>query len=293
MSIALSPLSKALGIEVKELQPDSLGESEKAELRQALLDSGVLLLRGLNLTPASQVAFTRIFGEPYVHPIKSIRLEDCPEIIVLGLNPQGTVKPDDPAANEMIGQIPWHADLMYTACPTPAALLHAVEVPPEGGQTGYLDAAVVYDALPVDLKQQLSGLRLVHSMAANQAALDRFNTAAYNGSNVEPLPGFPEVVHPLVHRHPTTGRAVLNISPAFAQHIVGMTAAKSDALLEELGDFATQDRFTYYHDWQVGDLVIWDNFRTMHIAAGHKKKYSRCMHRTTLSGNVALEPWVA
>ena len=104
-------------------------------------------------------------------------------------------------------------------------------------------------------------------------------------------PEFKPVTHPLVHRHPESGRKVLNISPGFTQSVVGMPEAEGNALLDELRAFATQERFTYFHDWEVGDLVIWDNWRTMHIATGHKKKYARRMHRTTLRGGTRLDAW--
>lgn len=93
-----------------------------------------------------------------------------------------------------------------------------------------------------------------------------------------------------MHRHPESGRSVLNISPLFGRSIVGLSPVEGDALLEQLRDFATQDRFAYFHEWQVGDLLTWDNWRTQHNATGHKKKYARRMHRTTLRGGEILRP---
>jgi taurine dioxygenase len=159
-------------------------------------------------------------------------------------------------------------------------LLHALEVPPEGGQTGFADTAGIYDALPDDLVRRIEGLRVVHGFGA----IGRENRAALESPTDGKAPEFPDVIHPLVHRHPESGRRVLNISPNFSRSIVGLPPEEGDALLEQLRDFATQDRFVYFHEWRVGDLVIWDNWRTQHTASGHKKKYARRMHRTTLRG---------
>lgn len=289
MSIRLSPLSRALGVEIHGLDPKRLGPLEQATLRDALSEHAVLLVRDLDLSPEDHVALTRVFGEPDIHPIESIRLEGHPEIIVLSVDVRDSLEPRDSSADEVVARIPWHSDLTYTALPSRGALLYARIVPPEGGETGYIDAAAVYDALPDGTKRRIEGLRAVHSLGSYQGQVER-SVAGKAGK--APPPAFEEVTHPLVHRHPESGRRVLNVSPAFTRSIEGLSEAESAVLLEELRAFATQDRFAYFHPWRPGDLVIWDNWRTMHTATGHKKKYARLMHRTTLRGGVALGPSV-
>ena len=222
-------------------------------------------------------------GEPAIHPIESIRLHGVPEIIELSIDLTDRIPPDDPRGDEMIGDISWHSDLTYTAEPSRGSLLLAVDVPPDGGDTGFVDMAMVYAALPPVTRSRIESLELVHSFAEiPDEQLEPAVRAAESGASS--LPDFPRVAHPLVHRHPISGQRVLNISPSFARAVVGWSKADSTELLAELEAFATQDSFTYFHRWNAGDLVIWDNWRTMHTATGHKRRYRRRMLRTTVRG---------
>jgi len=290
MAITISPLAGPLGAEIHGLDPERLHEGDRARLREAFLEYGVLLARGLDdLTPLQHVELTRIFGEPSIHPIPTIRLKGHPEIIVLAGDADPSLAEGDPTGEEIVGQIPWHSDLTYTDSPSRGSLLLARVVPPELGQTGYIDTAALYDALPDSLRTRIAGRRAIHSLGPIQDAL---KSAARTDAEMEggDAPAFEAVTHPLVHEHPESGRNVLNISPAFLQGIEGLSASESDALVADLKDFALQDRFIYLHEWQVGDLVFWDNWRTMHRATGHKRKHSRRMHRTTLApGRIASE----
>jgi taurine dioxygenase len=283
MSLSFTPLSPALGVEVHGLDPKHIEQADRQRLREALHECGVLLARQIDLTPDQHVELTRVFGEPEIHPIEAIRLEGHPEIIVLAAGQYDEIAADDPGADDVIGTIDWHTDLTYTPLPTRGSLLYARTIPPEGGKTGWVDTAAVYDALPETTKKRIAGLQLIHSLGPLQQAINKAAETDY-AADPDEVPEFEEVVHPLVHRHPETGRGVLDISPAFAQRIVGLSEEESEALLRELGDFATQPRFRYLHAWQVGDLVVWDNWRTMHVATGHKRRHRRVMHRTQLRG---------
>lgn len=292
-SVSLEPLAAApLGARVHGLDPRALGASDEETLRAALVDYGVLVVSGLSLTPDQHVALTRVFGDPAIHPIEAIRLTGHPEIIVLAVDIGGDLEDGDPRAREVVGHIPWHTDLTYTATPSRGALLYALEVPPEGGETGFIDTAAVCDALPKNLLDRATGRRAIHGVGPIQGQL-KSAVATLDEYSGPAVPDFPHVVHPLVHRHPHSGRRVLNISPAFMQAIVGMPDDESERLLAELRAFATQDRFAYHHQWQAGDLVIWDNWRTMHTATGHQQRYARRMHRTTLRGDAPLPAWTA
>lgn len=280
--MSISRLPGPFGAEICSFDPMALSAADRDELNQALGDHAVLVARGLQLSPAQHVELTRAFGVPDIHPIESIRLAGVPEIIELKVDVAGRLAPDDPTGDDIVGHIPWHSDLTYTAEPSRGSLLYALEVPPEGGDTGFIDTAQVYDALPSELRRRIAGLDVVHSFARTD---EQVKAAVKAGATpLRSTPDFEEVVHPLVHRHPLSGRQVLNISPTFARAIVGMSPDDSHELLAELQTFATQERFAYFHHWQVGDLVIWDNWRTMHTATGHKKRYRRHMLRTTVRG---------
>ena len=134
---------------------------------------------------------------------------------------------------------------------------------------------------------EFTGVAIATAALQNVMRRSRAKIQEY-GSDPKDFPEFAEVIHPPVHRHPETSRSVLNISPAFTQRIVGLSPEESDALLDELRNFATQRRFTHFHSWRVGDLVAGDNWRTMHVAKGHQRRFSRVMHRTTLHGGERL-----
>lgn len=283
MTITTTPLSPALGAEIHGLDPARIDDSDRARLREAFLEHGVLLSKAhADITPEQHIELTRVLGECAIHPIPTIRLKDHPEIIVLAAELGDTLAEDDPTREEVVGQIPWHSDLTYTDTPSRGSILLARVVPPELGLTGYIDTARVYDALPDDLRARIEGRSAVHSLGPIQ---DMLKSAARADDEMEggDAPAFEKVVHPLVHEHPESGRKVLNVSPAFIQSIEGLSEDESRALVDELVAFATQDRFAYLHKWEVGDLIFWDNWRTMHRATGHKKKHGRRMHRTTLA----------
>src|SRR5690606_25585893 len=162
--------------------------------------------------------------------------------------------------------------------------LRPIEIPPESGYTAYMDAAEIYRALPDKTRESLRGLTVIHSLLDNRAGVAKDAEIDFP----DEVEAMAEVVHPLVFRHPHNGRPVLFISPTFTRRIVGFSQEASDQLLGELKEFAADERFAYVHQWQPNDLVIWDNWQSIHKGYGHKKKYRRVMHRTTLKGDRRL-----
>ena len=205
-------------------------------------------------------------------------------LITLAANEGKTVPEDDPSANDVIGIIPWHADLMYTDLPTRGSVLRAIVIPEEGGDTGFMDTARLYATLPVEIKTRIQGLRILHSY--NQAHLAQ---NMVKGSSTL----FPDVIHPLVYVHPEAGLPVLNISPTSAKALIGLPDDEAKELLDYLIKHSTREEEAYRHVWEVGDVVVWDNWRTIHRAYGHKKKYPRVMYRTTLRSDMRTGQYLA
>jgi taurine dioxygenase len=284
MTLEFAPIAGGPAIEVKGLNNALLSPADSKQLLSAFNESAVLVFRDLDLTEASHIGLTRTFGEMVIHPLEFLRHREHPEIIVLAGGPKKPMAQDDPSADEVIGYSTWHTDLSYTNEPSRGGFLRPVVIPPEMGYTAYIDIAEVYQALPDSKKQQLRGLKAVHSLLDLQP-----------GTAVDADIDFPEdvnemekVEHPLVFRHPYNGRPVLYISPSFTREIVGFSKEASDQLLGELKDFATDERRSYVHQWRPGDLVVWDNWQAIHKGFGHKKKHRRVMHRTTLQADRRL-----
>jgi taurine dioxygenase len=254
---------------------DRLSSRDKQSLRAAFANHSVLLIRGASLDPTGLLALTRILGEPEIHPVESIRLPDCPEIIEIAHTPETIPEGSQPGGpDEIVGKLGWHADLMYMPNPSRGALLHALEVPAKGGETAFVDTTLAYDALDESLKRELVGRKAAYLFRGN---LFRERNREVDEER------FSEVLHPLLHRVPDSGKLALNVSPA-AIRIDGLAEGESERLLRELHEQMTQERFVYVHPWQVGDLVIFNNLRSLHSAYGHERRYTRILHRTTLKG---------
>lgn len=277
MTLDIRPTGAAVGAIVTGLDMEAITPAETAALRQAFLDFGVLVFKGAHVETQGQLALSEIFGELDVHPIESIRHKDDPRLIELAANGGKPVAADDPDADKIVGKIPWHADLMYTDTPNRGGILRALVVPAEGGFTGWIDTSRLYATLPRDVKERIQGLRIVHSYAR------AYGVQSMVGTDTDL---FPEVSHPLVYVHPENDRAVLNISPSSSVRIEGLPEEEARELLDWLCAFATREEEAYVHQWQEGDMVLWDNWRTIHSALGHKKRYPRVVQRTTLKSNL-------
>ncbi|MBW2423499.1 MAG: TauD/TfdA family dioxygenase [Deltaproteobacteria bacterium] len=259
----------------EDVRLDRLSSSDKNSLRAAFAHHSVLLIRGSTLDSNTLLALTRVLGEPEIHPVESIRLPGCPEVIEIVHTPETIPDGSHPGGpDEIVGRLDWHADLMYLPSPSRGALLHALEVPAKGGETAFIDTTLAFDALDESLKRELVGRKAAYLF---RGTLFRERSRAVDEER------FSEVLHPLLHLVPDSGRCALNVSPA-AVRIDGFEKAESERLLRELHEHMTQERFVYVHPWQVGDLVIFNNMRSLHSAYGHERRYRRILHRTTLKG---------
>jgi taurine dioxygenase len=294
----VSPLSQACGVLVEGVNAaEPLDRDVQDRLYRLYLEHGLLVLRGQELTPEQHIAFSRIFGQLDPHPSEKVRLAGYPEIYEVSY--KSAPAADD--GEEIIGRIPWHSDLTYTVRPSRGGLLYAVEVPPEGGETGYLDTIAAYDRLDEATRRRIDDLEVLNSIGqVKQTAVridpadaqDKRETLAHASAQGSPPetqpPQFPDVVLPLVVTHPQLGRKALNISPSFTRRILGLPEEEGRELMDRLIAHATCPDFAYIHCWRAGDIVIWDNWRTMHSALGYKAKHRRVMHRTTIRPDFEL-----
>ncbi|NQZ96140.1 MAG: TauD/TfdA family dioxygenase [Myxococcales bacterium] len=287
MNFETKRLDDGIGIEVVGLDlSQPIDESTRRELNDVWLDAGILLFRGIGTSTERQLALSRCFGELEVHPVESIRLEGNDEVIHLSHKDdsrQALYRFDGEA---IAGRILWHTDLIYTTTPNRGALLRMVETPEVGGETGWIDTAAAYDALPEETKQRIDGLEARFDFVSNLSKMRFGKPSSIEVVDLGTLefPEFPDVAHPLVWVHPESGRKSLSISPVQLIDMVGMDRAEGDPILEELVDHTTRGRFSYIHHWEVDDMVLWDNWRTMHYAFGTPPEQVRVVHRTTIKG---------
>ncbi|MBK8631170.1 MAG: TauD/TfdA family dioxygenase [Sphingomonadales bacterium] len=286
----LQPLDARFGREVVGLDIESgLDAETAAALKHDWLEHGVLVFRGMGTSPEVQLKLSRCLGELEPHPIEMFRLSGYPELILLS-NENGPLAPIYDFGEGPVTQcIPWHTDLAFKPTPNAGALLRMVRKPAQGGRTGWLDSAAAYDALDEATKAEIENLEAVYLFRAGLEDM-RYNQPG--GTRLSPrkdnYPHFPPVANPFVWTLPDTGRRVLNISTLNIDHVVGHRDAYGDALIRRLIEHALDPRFQYVHDWEEGDMVLWDNRRTMHAAFGHPADQIRIVHRTTIKGKVAM-----
>lgn len=290
MTISAHPLGRGVGLEVTGLSLEQDLAPEVVDRLTALWrEAGVLLFRGIGTSPEALLRLSRCFGTLEPHPIPTFRMEGYPELILLTNQggARGPVYRFDGVPT--YGRIPWHIDLAFKPVPNAGALLRMVQLPQHGGQTGWLDTALAYEALDEGMKRRIAGLEARYSFCKSLEGMRFLNPRGERVATAElDIPDFPPIARPLVWAHPVTGRPVLNLSALNIQSIIGMDAAESDALIQALLDHVTQPRFIYMHEWQVNDIVLWDNYRMMHCAMGHPLDEIRIVQRSTLKGEVSI-----
>jgi alpha-ketoglutarate-dependent 2,4-dichlorophenoxyacetate dioxygenase len=173
-----------------------------------------------------------------------------------------------------LGNRLWHTDASFQDPPGRYSMLHAKVIPPVGADTEYADMRAAYDALPAEMKEQLEGLRVHHSIAYSRQTLG-FD---FSKDEEDALKG---AIHPLVRTIPRSGRRSLYVA-SHASRIIAWPVPEGRLLLRDLIEHATQRQFVYRHAWRVGDLVIWDNRATMHRATPFEDtKHRRELRRVT------------
>lgn len=273
-----------IGTEICGLNPTCISDDDKVELHRLFLEYGLLVLRGLDIDEPTHIEITKALGNTELHPVDKLRLESYPEIILLSSGGESDASvghgPDD-----IVGKIPWHADLSYSPILSRGAVLLGKQIPPEGGETAWMDTVAVYNDLPANTREQIEKLEVIHQFDFSED-VQRARAREAKDPELSKFPRFPNIAHPLVITHPESGYKALNISPMFTCDIIGLPEDEAQKLLNELKVIATSTNYTYVHHWREGDIVIWDNWRTCHTALGHPRKYLRQMHRTTLAATV-------
>jgi taurine dioxygenase len=284
MTVEVVPFEAALGAEIRGVDwHRPLDPADRDRIRAAWIDRLVLRLRGAPMSDPELMAFTRQFGEleysayglvERKYGIKS-EIDAPPEISVIS----NIVENGKAIGGLGSGEAFWHTDSSFVDVPPAGSFLHALEIPPDGGATYFLNMYAAYDSLPADLKQAIEGRSLNHPVTHDSGGKPR--KGFEHVTDVSQAPG---VAHPLVRTHPESGRKALYLGRRLNAWIVGLSVPESEALLDRLWAHATQDKFVWRQDWRIGDLIIWDNRCAMHRRDAFDPASRRLMHRTQTKG---------
>lgn len=264
--------AEAVGIDLT--QPVSA--ETKTALNRAFVEHSVLVVRDQSLSPGQVLAAVELFGSIFHQHNTRFALPECPQIHYISNQdrfPDGT---------RYIPGEGWHTDHSNDSRPPKATVLHAVTLPDQGGDTQFANMAAAYAALPAATKDRIAGLMAIH---VYQNSHSTRKLMGLSEANKERVPN--AVLHPIVRTHPENGRKSIYINPIRIEGILGLDHKEALPLLDELLEYAVQDRFQYRHAWRPGDLVMWDNRCLLHKANGdYDMDQTRYLYRVMLQGDV-------
>ena len=270
-------LASALGVEVKGMDLSrSLTDAQVADLRQVWLEHLVLLFRDQSLTPKQLIDFSVRFGKLETHENyqSELRQPDHPELLVVR-----TTHLD--GRRIAFGQ-QWHSDLSYTLRPSMGSCLYCLKMPEVGGDTLFSNTIMAYEALSATMQSVIEPLEAIHDIT---------NGRSFIGASHEHIEAArrrnPPVVQPVVRVHPETGRKALFVSEWMCSRIAGTSAEESLGLVRFLCQHSVREEFTFRQRWRPGDVLMWDNRATVHMAmADYPDSAERELLRTSIKGNL-------
>jgi len=279
MEVKIAPTGATLGALVTGIDLAELDDATWATVRSAFLEYGVLIFPGQDLSDQEQIDFGGRFGD-----IEHL-VPNMDSVPISNQKADGSVvEVGEHHALVLRGNESWHTDSSYMPLASKASVVSAHVIPPEGGQTEWADMRAAYDELDDATRERVADLSAYHSLYFSQAKI---------GHDVEPGTGYgfhheEPPLRPLVKIHPETGRKALFIG-RHAYGIPGLDEAESETLLADLTAFACQAPRTYMHDWEPGDIVIWDNRCVLHRARPYDYSAARVMRHTRIAGDPKAE----
>lgn len=282
MSITVTPVTPDFVAEIAGLDlAQPLQPADRDAIEAAIDRYAVVVFRGQTLTDDQQIAFSRHFGPIHSsaqrarHTSVKHRLASNEIADISNLDGDSNVlAPDSKRRLDWLANRLWHTDASFRAVPGALSLLYAHVVPAEGGETEFADMRAAYDALPQKTKELIEPMVAEHSIWHSRGQLAVTQYTAEERASLPPVP------QRVVRRHPGSGRKTLYVA-SHASHVIGLPVADGRLLLMDLIEHATQRRFVQSHSWKQGDLVIWDNRRTMHRARPFDTTQVRDLRRVT------------
>ena len=268
-SFIVHSLGTRIGAEVLDLDPSSIHlPVTLAAIEAALVEHEALVLHVPDLQPEQHLAIAQHFGEPEVHTFYPNLGNGFEQITVI-----------DSKLGDRADM--WHHDESFLPSPPIVTMTHAQILPPAGGDTCWISMTTAYDALSERMKQYLDGLSAWHDMNGPMTAALRQNVVTHE-RYLDVINMNRRHLHPLVIKHPVSGRKALYVSPTYTTHIDGLAISESDAVLAYLHSHCQQIQFGFRHRWTVGDMVIWDNRSVLHNAILDYQPHQRRMQRASV-----------
>ena len=275
MNLQVEPVKPAIGAVVHADRAALTDPASAQKILELLETHGVLVFPRVNLTDEEQLAFTDALGARVNFTTTVAGGDKDTGVYTITLDPKKNPEPE-----YVLGTFFWHMDGITSDIPPPkASVLTARKTAPKGGQTEFASTYAAYEALSDEEKKDLEGIRVVHSVVA---AVREVATP----DEIEPYKRSFKHEHPLVWTHKSGHKSLL--IGYTADYVVGMSKAEGRALLARLLEWTAQPAFTYRHQWQEGDLVIWDNTAALHRVIPYATDSGRTMHRTSVAGVEAV-----
>jgi len=274
-AVALSPL---IGAAISGVDLETLGDEGFSRVNELFLQHQLLVFESQSLSPEGQLRFSRRLGPMDIHVLKQYNHPEYPEIFVLS----NEVKNGIPAGIADGGSY-WHSDFAFRECPAKATILNAQLIPPEGGNTLFVNMYLAYEELESSMKSALDGLQAIHRYRPKPRRADDGTRVVMDTAQ---LASTPDVQHPIVRTHPETGRKALYVHPGMTAAVVGWAEHESQELLDMLFAHCTQQKLQYTLQWSPGHVVMWDNRCVMHKATTRDLPATmrRTIYRTTVMG---------
>ena len=277
-NITAVPSGKACGAEIRGIDLKQLDRTSVSALVDALTAHLVVLIRNQTIDDAQLIALGKSLGElepPGMSIIGKPYIDEYPDVLVIS----NIVEGGQPKGNLGAGEAIWHTDMSYRERPVSYAILHALEVPPEGGNTYFANQYLAYDTLPEETKRRLADKMLIHDETYNSAGQLRKGF-----SEITDPREAPGARHRVFRTHPITGRKALYLGRRRNAYIIGLSLEDSERTLNELWAHASRPEFTWGHEWRVGDTLIWDNRCVIHRRDPFDPDSRRMMHRVQIRG---------
>ena len=272
MGLQINRLSEPLGAEVLGIDlKKALSSQTVTDLKQAMLDHHLLVVRDQPIEPPDHRRFVEMFGE--IQPQRvAAELQPADQV---GMMFVGNSR-DDAMLRD--GDMWLHSDQCYFETPNKFTSLQAITVTKSGGNTRFANCRKAYEALPLDTKDRLDGLLGLNCYDYNDRNMHK-KTAPREA-------GAPRYAHPIVRTHPDTGKKSLYLNRLITDYILDLDEDESQRLLDRLLDHVESEPFVYEHKWRVGDVAIWDNRCLLHGRTDFDPAEPRLLRRFCVIGDV-------